>query len=169
MSGITEILKKTAREAVHLTLVRCIVTAVDNTAQTCDVEPLNGDAPILGVKLKAREDSEPDGIVVFPANGSDVVVGFTEGNDTDAFVLVFSDFDQVVIDGGENEGLVKLPVLRDEIEKLNNFLSQIKQAFTSWTPVPSDGGAALKAVMTSALASVQTADLSNAGNDKFKH
>ncbi len=169
MSGISEILKKTAREAVQLTIVRCVVTAVDNDSQTCDVEPLNGDAPILGVKLKAREDSEPDGIVVFPTVGSDVVVGFSEGNDVDAFVLVFSDFDQMVIDGGENEGIVKLPVLRDEIAKINNFLIQIKQGFTSWVPVPNDGGAALKGIMTSALGNVQTADLSQAGNDKIKH
>jgi hypothetical protein len=166
---IKEILTRTARQAVNLTMVRCIVKEVYQQSQTCDVEPLNGDAEILGVKLKAREDSEPDGIVVYPAIGSDVVVGFTDGNDTDAFVLVFSDFDQVLIDGGQNEGLVKLPVLRDEIQKLNNFLLAIKNTFSTWAPVASDGGAALKAAMNAALANVQTADLSNAGNGKFKH
>lgn len=163
-----DILERIAKGVMPVVLLRAKVLEVRDDA-TCDVAPLNGDAEIYDVKLKPVIDGIENSIVIFPKVGSFVVVGLVDGTMTDAYVLLTSDFDRIVFDDGVNEGMVKLPVLRAEIEKLNSFLTAIKDTFTNWTTVPSDGGAALKTAMNLALASEQTADLSDAGNDKILH
>lgn len=164
-----DLIEKIAKGVQKMTLLRCKVDAVNEADQTCDVTPINGDAQLLDVKLKALLDGLENGMVIFPKVGSQVVVGLADVTDTDAFVLVFSEFDKIVFLDGSNEGLVKLPVLQNEVAKINNFLTAIKNTFTNFVPVPSDGGAALKTAMNAALASQQTADLSDAGNDKILH
>lgn len=55
----------------------CTVDAVDEKARTVDCTPIDEGAPLLGVNLQANQESE-DGVVMFPAVGSFVVVAFTE-------------------------------------------------------------------------------------------
>jgi hypothetical protein len=165
-----------------LKLIRATVTAVNE--YTCDVEPLDGDAEVLDVKLRVIENSTESGVGAFPKVGTIVLV--LVANETDAYLLHAAEVERILIkqegfraevdatgnlvfNEGSNEGLVKLPVLQQEIAKLNSYLNAIKQTFSTWVPVPSDGGAALKAAMNAALSSQQGADLSNAGNDKIKH
>lgn len=177
-----KVLEKIAREVYQMTLVRARVIAIDD--QAISVTPLNDDADILDVKIRVVIDENEAGVMIFPPLESVVLVGLI--SDTDAYLLACSEVETIVIntgkfrfevdaegnaifDHGEHEGLVKLPALRTEIEKLNNYLNAIKQAFSSWVPVPNDGGSALKAAMSSALSSQQLADLSEVGNDKIKH
>lgn len=176
------VLEKIAKDVVQMTLVRARVIAIYD--QVIDVTPINDDADILDVKIRVIVDGNEAGVMIFPPLESIVLVGLI--SDTDAYLLSCSEVERMVIntgkfrfevdsegnaifDQGENEGLVKLPELRAEINKLNSFLNAIKQTFSSWTPIPNDGGSALKAAMSSALASEQTADLSGVGNDKIKH
>ena len=51
------------------------VTAVDKTARTVDVQPLNEDAPLLGVNLQANQESAV-GVVQIPRKDSFVMVGY---------------------------------------------------------------------------------------------
>lgn len=54
----------------------CTVEKVDKQARTIDCQPIDDeDAPILGVNLQANQESA-HGIVVFPKQGSYVVVAF---------------------------------------------------------------------------------------------
>ncbi|PHN00635.1 hypothetical protein [Flavilitoribacter nigricans] len=176
------VLEKIAKDVVQMTLVRARVIAVYD--QAIDVTPINDDADILDVKIRVVIDENEAGVMILPPIGSIVLVGLI--SDTDAYLLSCSEVERMVVntgkfrfevdsegnaifDQGENEGLVKLPDLRTEIDKLNSFLNTIKQTFSSWTPVPNDGGSALKAAMSSALSSEQLADLSEVGNDKIKH
>ena len=53
----------------------CTVDTVDEKARTVDCTPLDEGAPLLGVNLQAGQESE-EGVVLFPAVGSYVVVAF---------------------------------------------------------------------------------------------
>jgi len=180
-----DLIQNIAREVVaaSVKLVRAKVTAVTEQ-YTCDVQPTNGDAKILDVKLRATENEVESGVVAFPKIGTIALILIV--NQTDGYLLHATEIERVIVkqsgfrieidhEGNvklndcSNDGLVKLPVLQEEVAKLNAFLNAIKQTFQTWVPVPQDGGAALKAAMNAALASQQTADLSNAGNDKIKH
>ena len=79
-----------------MALVRCTVGSVDEGQQTCNLQPLNGDAEIFDVKLKATLDGLENGMVVFPKVGSQVIVGLADGTETDAYLLLCSEFDKVV-------------------------------------------------------------------------
>jgi hypothetical protein len=51
------------------------VTKLDKKKRVCDVEPLNGDAALFGVRLQADVEKS-DGVVIFPKVGSSVIVTF---------------------------------------------------------------------------------------------
>lgn len=53
----------------------CTVDAVDEDARTVDCTPLDESAPLLGVNLQANQECG-EGVVLFPAVGSYVVVSF---------------------------------------------------------------------------------------------
>lgn len=180
-----DLIRQIANEAIDqkIRLIRATVTTV-NADYTCDVQPINGEAELYDVKLRVTQNDTQSGVVAFPKKGTIALV--LVANETDAYLLHAVEIERILIvqngfraevdaDGnlifnaGSNDGLVKLPVLQQEIAKLNTYLNTIKQTFSSWVPVPNDGGAALKTAMVSALASQQTADLSQAGNDKIKH
>lgn len=126
---------------------------INESERTCDVSPLNGNADILGVRLQASLDSTT-GFVQIPANGSKVVVTFI--NPQTGFVALCETVDKILIDtalvqfnGGSEDGMVKI---NDLITKLNNAENKINSIITllkTWTVVPGDGGAALKATATS--------------------
>ena len=57
-------------------------------------------------------------------------------------------------------GEVGIPESTSTVERLNKIeqdINNLKQAFTSWTPTPQDGGAALKTVVASWSGSKLTA------------
>ena len=56
------------------------MTAVDEAARTCDVEPLNEDAPLFDIRLQS-EQAANEGVVMIPAVGSWVIVTFTSKAD----------------------------------------------------------------------------------------
>ena len=53
----------------------CKVDDVDEDARTIECTPLDEGAPLTGVNLQANQNGK-DGVVLFPAKGSYVVVGF---------------------------------------------------------------------------------------------
>lgn len=53
----------------------CTVDAVDEDARTVDCTPIDEGTPILGVNLQGNQVGD-DGVVLFPAIGSYVVVSF---------------------------------------------------------------------------------------------
>jgi hypothetical protein len=70
---------------------------------------------------------------------------------------------------GSFGGLTKTLELKTQIEKSNEVLQIIMQTLTTWTPVSSDGGAALKAAVISALAGKAVGDFSQIENTAITH
>lgn len=154
--NIKDAIQKLAATGDELYCKICVVDAVDEAARTIDCTPINeDDAPVLGVNLQANQDGTV-GVAAFPAVGSYVVVAFlgksagvvvlTEeitkislgiGETTAEIIDRQIDMqvgettikispDGVVINGGDNYGMVKIKELTD---KLNAFID----AFNSHT------------------------------------
>ena len=144
----------------------CKVISIDKDLNICDVEPLDGDAGLLDVKLTATEGNQT-GFIVYPEIDSSVIVTFLD-KDT-AFVSMCTEVEEVVFNGGTNGGLINIDTLILELNKNNAILTALIQGFSTFVPVTNDGGAALKTLMVSALSSLQTGDFSAMEDEKFKH
>ncbi len=172
MENLRDLLKKALETDEEIYGIIAEVEDVDVDEMTCDVSPLNGDADIIGVKLKTG--AKTSGILLVPKIGSLVIVNMLTKED--GFVAMFSEIDQALINiediqfnGGANGGLIKIAALQTQIAKITAFMNLIKNTWGSAVPVASDGGAAIKAAFISALAAMETPDLSAITNDKVKH
>lgn len=158
------------KEALHKILATeeeiysVVGTVKDISGKTCTVTPSNGDPELHEVRLQAGESDK--GFVIYPKKGSEVVVTFL--NKLTGYIAICSEIEKIEFDEGKNGGLIIIDKIKTEIEKLNSNFDTIKNMFSSWVPVPNDGGAALKGA-SSALDGLSKADLSNVTNDKIKH
>lgn len=128
------------------------VSNIDEVKRICDVTPLGDEATRFDVRLQSAI-SKKVGIVLIPKDGSDVIISFM--NKTQAFVSLTSTLEKILIDtdlvqfnGGDNKGLVNVVDLVSKLNTLENDLNTLKTALSSWIPVPNDGGAALKTLIT---------------------
>lgn len=165
------------------TLLFCTVKRVDEEARTCTVVPVTGDSnsEIEDVKLSPEPN---DGFILLPAIDSTVIINVSVFGD--AYIIMYSDIYQaefivnetklkisdgaIKLNDGYFGGLVKIDELVNKINNLESSLNDLKQLFTSWTPVPNDGGAALKAIIStwSAQLIVET-EKTELENNKVTH
>lgn len=162
MSNIPDIIKHLAGRQ-EATLQICVVDSVDRAARTADCSPLNEGAPLLGCNLQACQDSQ-HGLIVYPKVGSYVLVGLLEGLSA-GLVLLTDEVDEVeikigerslqmtsegiVCNGGQLGGLIKIEGLTSRLNAIEDDINRLKQTLSTWTPISSDGGAALKAAAAS--------------------
>lgn len=99
---IQEAIRKIAVSGLELYCKVCKVDAVDEENRTIDCSPLDGSAPLLGVNLQANQKSA-EGVVLFPAMGSYVVVAFI--NPSVGVVIVYEKIDKVRLKIGETSTL----------------------------------------------------------------
>jgi hypothetical protein len=92
MKEIQQAIRQIAKSNDQVYSLLATVTEVDETTRTCDVEPLNGDAEIFGVRLQSKE-SDTEGVVFFPEVGSIVIVTFISSET--GYVAVNSDIEKV--------------------------------------------------------------------------
>lgn len=174
-SKIREAIKILARTDSAFSQI-CTVDAVDEDARTVDCTPIDESAPLLGVNLQGNQEGD-EGVVLFPAIGSYVIVSFIApcvavvvatdtvdkivakiGKTTAQFIdgqvdiavqdtTVKITSEGVVINGGVNGGMVKIQNLT---KKLNEFIT----AFNSHTHELPTGAVA---VTGSATAQANTA------------
>jgi hypothetical protein len=94
MSELGDAIKKMVQGDDELYSIVAKVISVDLNNRTCDVEPLNGDTPILAVRLQANI-MMGDGFWFVPKMGSNVIVGFLS---TDAAHLILpSELDKIEV------------------------------------------------------------------------
>lgn len=86
MAGLKDIIRKLSKEGDSASIMVGTVSAVDTEARTVDVEPLNEDAPVLGVNLQANQEAKV-GVVLFPRVGSFVAVAMLTGYAAGVVVL----------------------------------------------------------------------------------
>lgn len=84
--SIRNVIKQIATEGNSASVFVGTVSAVDTKARTVDVQPLDEDAPVLGVNLQANQEATL-GVVLFPRVGSDVAVAMLSGYAAGVVVL----------------------------------------------------------------------------------
>jgi len=122
------------------------VKSVDKTTRTCVVIAITGktQSEIPDVRLMSAVD---DGFLLVPVVGSNVCIIATP--QSDAYISQYSEIEEIIMRGGDLGGLVKLLDAVERYNKIEDDINKLKQAFTTWTPTPNDGGAALKAAAAS--------------------
>jgi hypothetical protein len=120
------------------------VVSVDEENLTMTVKDADDGLEIEDVLLNV--DGDMGGITVLPKTGSRVLIGSIEGRNTEAFLLMASEVDKVILNGDQHGGIVISQKVADEVNALKQDLNALKTAFSTWVTVPSDGGAALKAI-----------------------
>lgn len=145
-------IKALSRQAAPSQMQLGTVEAVDEQAQTCDVKIDEGYI-IYDVRLTSVEGAE---IVMIPKVGAWCVVAIIDNEESLTYAMGFSAIDkilanveEVVINEGDNGGLVNIAALIDEIDSLKSDLNSLKTAFKSWVVSPNDGGAKLKVAASS--------------------
>jgi len=161
----------------------CTVDSVDINKKSCDVTPINGDAPILGVKLMAESDPGK-GMFLIPKEGSAVIVNMLDKDN--ACVVMYSELEKIVVEtgdqkiemqngsivfnGGNFNGLVKVLELTQKLNAIESDINTLKNVFTTWVPVPNDGGAALKTAATAwSISTLTPTTQTDIENQKIKH
>jgi len=135
------------------------------TKFVCDVQMLtDGNPTYLQVPLKVLQGSQASFIEI-PNMDSYCLISFRDGNkdrpqilfvdsvlkilvncssikiETNSFII---NSESTIFNEGLNGGLAKVAELTQKLNNLEDDVNNLKDVFTGWTPVPSDGGAALK-------------------------
>lgn len=144
--------------------------------ETCTVK--TGDFEIPDVLLTPADDGKEGKLIITPKVGSMVSVADLSGGELRRLTVVqwgevekiaFT-ADSIELNGGENGGLVNIQSLTDKLNNLEKDINSLKRAFTTWVPVPQDGGLSLKNGVASWAAQqlVQT-QVSDLEDDKITH
>jgi len=100
---MSDVIKGALKKLVELDapMDRGKVLSVDKNAYTCVVELVGSEAVLDPVLLKPiinEDNAQALGLVIFPAVNSFVTVGQLEGDDTDVFVISFTQIESISLD-----------------------------------------------------------------------
>ena len=144
------------------------VNSVDRDKKTCEVT-IDRDEIILYDVLLSPDDSDM-GILLIPKTGSNVVVSTMFDDDTQNYVTMTGEVDQVIIRGGSLGGLIRINDLVEKVNAIEDDINSLKQVFSTWSPVAQDGGAALKGASGSWSSNTITlTKVKDIENDKVTH
>lgn len=150
-------------DKIPLNSAWCTVKSVDATAKTCTVildddEDLKLEGILLGYTKS--------GLVIIPKNNSDVLVQFINNTKTVGYVICVQESLNAELMGNNFGGLMKSEIAKQKYQALENKFNQLISLLNGWLPVPNDGGASLKTLLTTWLATDFTlttkAELENA-------
>jgi hypothetical protein len=158
-------------EGVKQAQLRFVVCrSVDWSEKTMTAVGVSDDVPYEGVQLGF-------GFVdIKPKEDTVCLIGILEGKEALTFLINAEDVELVEVKPGTIEinagtlgGLVKAGALTRQLNKIENDVNNLKNAFSSWVAVPNDGGAALKtAVATWSSQRIGVTQQENIENEKIK-
>lgn len=179
---LEQFVKKNAAQAF---LVEGTIKAV-NDDQTCDVDPLDGGATYLDVRLLPLAGAADVGFITYPKKDTNVIIAVLSETEAclimcqeiesmklfvgDQFKLEIKDNGDCVFNGGDNGGLIIIDKLKQEVDKNSQILQTILNILQ--TPINETGNgvpSAFQAALNIALQGKQTANLTNITNNKIKH
>lgn len=179
MTNIAKAIKQAAVRGEQFYLKACLVDIVNEVERSIDCTPIDGTAQLLSVNLEASLGSEK-GLCVFPPAGSFVVVGYLDKNNavvllTDKIEKITLDVDtEIVINGGENHGLVKIQELTNKLNGLTDTVNGLINAYNTHIHITTATIAETPKVgvispTTSQAQTAQAFDIADYENDKIKH
>ena len=155
------------------TIVGTVINVIEDDAEnpyTCDVAPLDESPILYNVRLKSIVDDDVNGLIVIPENKSTVLVTLIGNDRNNCFVSNFSKVANVYLRGKDFGGLVKIEILKTEMEKLNANINVLKAACqAAFVPVDSLVSGACSSAFSTGTATMQQQDLSQLENENVKH
>lgn len=150
------------------------VKSVDMDAMTCDLHDEESGLDFFDVRLRTVLNGTSS-LTIIPKLDTWALAVRVE--DTDDWMILavgemdkyLVDCDQVVYNGGTNGGLLNWPDAKEQLDKTNQVVQALVDALTGWTPVPSDGGAALKTYATAQLAGKSIGSFDGLEDTKVTH
>lgn len=155
------------------------------SGDTCDVDPGDGGPTIYMVRLKPAIGTQEVGTITRPKVGSTCVIAELDGNANKYMLVSCEEVDRVLVklaggatvevkndgtlelNGAQYGGLVKVQELRQELAKVNTFLTTLRSAINS---APGGGDVApFKGALTAALASLQIPTYNTIESQTTKH
>ena len=117
----------------ELTFESCVGTAfdIDTTKNICKVKPIDESADFHDVRLSVNTKN---GFVLVPKKDSLVVV--TQITDSDSYIAMVSEVDEILLAGDGFGGLIKIAELSTELAKLETFCNSVATALGLPTPFP---------------------------------
>lgn len=161
-----------------------VVQSVDEDKSTCVVliRGIDESVEVPNVNLQV---GVCDGLQIIPVVGSQVLVLTSTYNqpyivqysDVDKFYLQVGDSEMTInndgtmqLNDGSYDGLVKVQELTQKLNDIENDINALKTAFSGWTPIPNDGGGALKTATGSWYGQqLQPTQQQDIENDKITH
>ncbi|MBE9468971.1 MAG: hypothetical protein IMY72_11730 [Bacteroidetes bacterium] len=128
---------KIIKDNTHLFITEGSVISIDKDKNICNVD--RGDLPeLLNVRLNSVLEAGTKVITIYPTIGSKVLCAMIENNPTDAFLLSTTDIDEIIINGGENGGLIKISELVDKVNQLEDKMKSHQHLYVNagGTPTP---------------------------------
>lgn len=145
--------------------------------QTCSVR-IDG-ITLSDVRLRATIDTNHQSqLLITPKVGSLILVAdLSEGKLENLAVFAFSEIEKVelttpkiVLNGGKNDGTVKINPLVERLNALETDINNLKKALAAWIPAPNDGGETLKTATTNwATATLKTSTKGDLENPNVLH
>lgn len=162
--NIRDIIKEIAGDQAERNLFATVIS-VNTPNKTCEVKTIADQMRVFDVRLISNNGN---GVLFIPSVNS--VVGVCMINEVEGFVSLYSQIDSIQYGDGSFNGMIKVDDLVTRLNTIEQDINDLKTALSGWTPVPSDGGAALKTALASYYSSSLTetvrADLEN---DKITH
>lgn len=167
-------LKEMASEVAPLFSMLAEVKSVNAGNATVDLHDSDSGLDFFDVRLRPVLNGTKSLTIIPKQNTWALAVRLEDSEDW--MVVAVGEMDQylidceeVVINGGTNGGLVNWPNAKEQLDKTNEVVQAMMSAFSSWTPVPNDGGGALKTAMTSALSGKAVGVFTGLEDTKVKH
>lgn len=154
--------------------VSAIQTDSSGTPAFCTVTPISENAT-TDLENVALQADISDGEIKVPVIGSTVIVGYSIRNTP--FLAFVSDIDAYYYWGdtwqlgdGSYGGWVRGDVLTQQLNTIQNSLNTLMKLISTWTPVPNDGGASLKTLLSTwATQTISLTSQSQISNSKATH
>lgn len=152
---LADSLQRAIRNVMRNSLIVDGVIINTDSAETqyvCDVQLTASDGqPVFkSVPLRVLIGAGAS-FVEIPELNSNCLMCFRDGNSgrpqilmIDKVLKILVNCNEVIFNGGELGGMVKVIELTAKLNKVESDLNTIKAAFETWVPVPGDGGTALK-------------------------
>jgi len=149
------------------------VKSVDKEKCTCSIE--DDGIEYFNVRLRAITGKNT-GIVMYPKIGTDVLVVKIES--TEEWAVIYAteyesieiEIDSLVINGGKNGGLVTIGDLKDNLDKLRDFVKDLATNIYTWGSVlDSLAGGVVATNQTAWNVIVNTFQFKDMEDTKIKH
>jgi hypothetical protein len=164
LDKLDELFKQRLNGTQKATLRWVEATAVDwenRTMTAVDEADLPYHDVLLGVGMMA----------VKPVLHTDCLIAIVENDESSAFLLYANEAEEIVFNGGQLGGMVKVDVLKDVLSKTNALLSAITGVINGAQVLEPGNSApsALQIAMKSAISGKSVGDFNEIEDNKIKH